>query len=116
MIRLFTLLAVAFVSRGNADMPKIALLYSDFRLSDRTFMDDHAEELGWPLDCWSVDELPEFMDAIGRYDFVIVSPCWNYTPGNELKRDKDHGYPRASMSAGSSSTLQPERGQPNSPA
>ena len=71
---------LAFAVAGSAQ--NVALLHSDFRPGDRVLMDSHVvRDLGWDLDRWCVDELPEMFKVLDKYDFLVVSPCWNFTPG-----------------------------------
>lgn len=73
------------------DTPRMALLYSDYRPMDRTFLDPQVEPLGWQLDRWNVAECRRLMQALPQYDLMMTSACWNFTPGMELK--PDHRYP-----------------------
>ena len=73
------------------DAPRVALMYSDYRPSDRTFLDAHVPPLGWRLDRWNVIESRRLMNALPQYDLLITSPCWNFIPGKEFA--PDHRYP-----------------------
>ena len=77
-------------TQGAAAMPRtprIAVVYSDFRVGEKNMLASANEDLHWEIDSWNVKDMDGMEACIEQYDMIVFGACYNFTPGFELKPD-----------------------------